>query len=259
MGVRMNYLNAALSSIGKSGAIPVVIIAVVALTIGQSRDALAAENEAAIARGGRLYDNWYSELKVDKPTGTHPAWPSSNTKQKGATTWRCKSCHGWDYMGKDGAYATGSYQTGIPGIRKFAGAEPQKIITIIGDAKHGLAGKLRQQDLADLALFVAKGQVDGGLIIDRKTKAIKGGDAVKGAAYFGTVCSGCHGKDGDLPDEMPDSLATLIAKNPWEVLHKVMNGQPHEAMPALRAFDRQVVRDVLAYVVTLPKTAKPKQ
>ena len=26
--------------------------------------------------------------------------------------------------------------------------------------------------------------------------------------------------------------------NPWEVMHKILNGQPGEQMPALRALDR---------------------
>ncbi|MDX2156186.1 MAG: c-type cytochrome [Hyphomicrobiaceae bacterium] len=235
-----------------------VALAAVILTSTVLLAPAAAESEiGAIARGGRLYDNWYGELKMEKPAETHPAWPQSNTKQKGASTWRCKSCHGWDYMGKDGAYSTGSYQTGIPGIRALEGGEPAAIAAVLGNATHGLAGKLGEQDIKDLSLFVSKGQVDHDTFIDRATKAIKDGDAVKGAAYYSTVCAGCHGKDGASPEEMPDSLGLLISKNPWETLHKVMNGQPHEPMPAMRAFDGKVMADVLAYVATLPKKSNP--
>jgi len=40
---------------------------------------------------------------------TSPLWAtqSSNTRS-GKDTWRCKECHGWDYMGVDGAYGSGS-------------------------------------------------------------------------------------------------------------------------------------------------------
>jgi thiosulfate dehydrogenase len=41
--------------------------------------------------------------------------------------------------------------------------------------------------------------------------------------------------------------------NPWEVMHKIMNGQPNEQMPALRAIDRQVAVDIMAHLATLPK------
>ena len=225
-------------------------------TVGAG-SAAASDGEGSIARGGRLYDNWFSELKLDKPTETHPAWPASNDKQKGPATWRCKNCHGWDYMGKDGAYATGSYQTGIPGIRKSAGGDVAKIAAVISDTTHALAGKLGEQDVKDLALFVAKGQVDNDAMIDRASKAPKGGNAEKGRGYYATLCVGCHGADGAQPPEMPESLGSIANRNPWEALHKVVNGQAAEPMPALRALDRQVVADVLAYLVTMPKTTNP--
>lgn len=41
--------------------------------------------------------------------------------------------------------------------------------------------------------------------------------------------------------------------NPWEMMHKVVNGQPAEKMPALRLLDRQVVVDILSHMATLPK------
>lgn len=230
-----------------------------AIGISAAATAASASDDGAIARGGRLYDNWYAELKLEKPQGTHPAWPASNAKQKDAPTWRCKNCHGWDYMGRDGAYKTGSYETGIVGIRKQAGADLAVISAIINDKTHALADKLDAQSIKDLALFVSKGQVDHDAIIDRSTKAPKGGDAGRGQGYYATLCIGCHGADGAQPDEMPESLGSLAARNPWETLHKVMNGQAGEAMPSLRALDRQVVGDVMAYVATMPKTEKPKK
>ena len=38
-----------------------------------------------------------------------------------------------------------------------------------------------------------------------------------------------------------------------EELHKVMNGQPAEAMPALRALDPQIATDIVVHLQTLPK------
>ncbi len=40
--------------------------------------------------------------------------------------------------------------------------------------------------------------------------------------------------------------------NPWEVMHKILNGQPAENMPGLRALDPQITEDILAYIVSLP-------
>ena len=40
--------------------------------------------------------------------------------------------------------------------------------------------------------------------------------------------------------------------NPWEVMHKILNGQPGEKMPALRALDHQITVDIMAHMTTLP-------
>ena len=212
--------------------------------------AIQAEEASAIARGGLLYDKWYAVIDAAKPESTHKAWPASNTKKSGATTWRCKSCHGWDYRGAEGAYASGSYLTGIGGLRSFEGGDASKVIAALKDDNHGL-GAIPDADAADLALFVTKGQVDMTKYINAD-KSING-DAEKGAAYYNTLCAGCHGKDGKLPKDMEKPLGKIVAENPWEGLHKILNGQPKEAMPALRALPIAVSIDTLAYAATLPK------
>jgi mono/diheme cytochrome c family protein len=47
-------------------------------------------------------------------------------------------------------------------------------------------------------------------------------------------------------------LGKVARSNPWEALHKILNGHPGENMPALRALDMSILIDVLAYVQTLP-------
>jgi hypothetical protein len=37
------------------------------------------------------------------------------------------------------------------------------------------------------------------------------------------------------------------------MMMKVLNGQPKEPMPALRALDRQIVTDIVAHLQTLPR------
>lgn len=215
-------------------------------------NAVKAEEASSLARGGQLYDKWFKVIGAEEPTDTHPAWPSSNTKKKGNATHRCKSCHGWDLMGKDGAYSSGSYQTGIKGLRDYQGASAAKVIAAMKNSTHGYAGKMSDQDFNDLANFVTAGQVDMDAMIDRKTRLAKGGNADKGAAYYNTVCAGCHAQDGKEPADMPP-LGALSHKNPWEVVHKIQNGQPDENMPAMRAFDVQVTVDLLTHLQTLPK------
>lgn len=216
---------------------------------GSDMDGVSSE-AARIARGGRLYDKWYGVIGADKPKETHAAWPDSNTNKEGATTWRCKSCHGWDNLGAEGAYASGSYQTGITGVRGFVDAEPAAIVAVIKDDTHGFADLMDERDFEDLALFIAKGQVDMDRYIDRASNA-PNGDEVKGQAYFETVCASCHGVQGTKIKDMKALGAEM--KNPWEFLHKITFGQPAEEMPALIMFDHQVAADIMAYAATLPK------
>ena len=212
---------------------------------------MATTEEGSIARGGKLYDKWYKVIKEKAPKKSHGLYPKDKKyAKKPKANWRCKECHGWDYSGKDGAYKKGKHHSGIKGVRGMAGASPDKIVGVLKSKEHGYGGKMSKQDLMDLANFVSKGLVDMDPYIDRKSMKPKG-NAKKGAVYFETVCAGCHGMTGLLPKEMKPFGAQM--GNPWEVMHKILNGQPGEQMPALRALDRQVIADVLAYMTTLPK------
>jgi len=212
----------------------------------------AADEISSVVRGGLLYDKWYKVKGVDAPKMGQPSYPKDNKYYgKKGEDWRCKNCHGWDYMGKDGAYKKGSHATGIAGIRGAAGADVAKVGAILKDATHAYGDKLSAKDLADLALFVSKGQVDMDRYIDRAAKKAKG-DAGKGAKYYNTLCANCHGFDGKKVEDM-DPVGKLVGKNPWEIMHKLLNGQPAENMPSLRALDMQVTVDILAYSATLPK------
>lgn len=226
-------------------------VAVFVIAAGVSGFAFAAEQDSAMAHGGRLYDKWFAENKMPKPTADHPAYPHKGGQYGKDTSWRCKECHGWDYKGKDGAYSKGGHATGIKGINGAAGKDPKDIVTLLRGPSHGYTdAMLPAKDAEALALFVSKGQIDMAKYIDVATGKPKG-DGAKGEAYFNTMCAGCHGTDGKKITTGP-SLGS-VAGNAYEMLHKVMNGQPAEAMPSLRALDPQISVDIVAHLQTLPK------
>ncbi len=209
----------------------------------------------ATARGGLLYDNWMAVLEADKPKKTHPAYPAG-LKRKGAGTWRCKECHGWDYKGKDGAYAKGSHYSGIKGVRAMVGMEPKKIHKIIMNETHGFTKAMMPHSAMEkLALFLSRGQLDTDRYIDRNSKVVRGNPR-RGAAMYQTICAVCHGFDGreiNFKDEKkPEYVGTVCAGNPWEALHKIRFGQPGVGMVALASLQIDQLIDILAYCQTLP-------
>ncbi|MDH5778511.1 MAG: cytochrome c [Gammaproteobacteria bacterium] len=196
-----------------------------------------------VAKGGRLYDKWWQEYNLKKPASTHPAYPSSG-KKKGATTWRCKECHGWDYRGNKGAYNKGSHYTGIKGIRNYSGKPINQIVKILKDKNHQYDSVMLDRALQLIAQFVSKGQVDTTRFIDDKTKKAKG-DVNIGKHIFADKCVRCHGlegKDINFGDILePEFVGTVASKNPWEAVHKIYNGHPGSEMgPKIMHSNRQI-------------------
>ena len=135
----------------------------------------ADSEESSIARGGRLYDKWFTENRSVRPKIAHPSYPDSG-KYKGnkGNDWRCKECHGWDYQGKGGAYSNGKHYTGIKGITHFKKNPVGEVQAVLQDRTHAYGQQLSQQDLADLSLFIISGQINMDAYIDRDTRIAKG-------------------------------------------------------------------------------------
>jgi len=207
-------------------------------------------DEGSIARGAKLYDKWYKVIGEEAPAESHKLYPKdAKYAEKAKSNWRCKECHGWDGMGADGVYSSGKHSTGIKGINGMKGGDPAAVVALLTAPEHGYGAYLGDEDLTDLANFVVYGQSDyADYITDGKIV----GDVAHGKQVYGTICANCHGADGKLPKEMPP-LGSLTG-NPWELMHKVLNGQPKEAMPGLRALDHKISADVIAYIdAELPK------
>jgi hypothetical protein len=119
-----------------------------------------AETESSKARGGQLYDKWYSVTGAKAPEDMHPLYPSSGKyAAKPKSNWRCKECHGWDYRGADGAYKSGKHATGIKGIDGASGRSTDQILALLKAPEHAYGDKLSDADLQDLAAFIKGGQL----------------------------------------------------------------------------------------------------
>ena len=213
-------------------------------------------------RGGLLYDAWWAVLELDKPTTDQPLWKTQTTNTRsGADTWRCKECHGWDYLGKDGRYGSGSHATGFPGVMGVAGTDPNQIRAMLEGSTnpdHDFSTMMDEQALTDLALFLSQGLIDDSTIVSDDAAPVNG-NAIAGQTLFEDNCAACHGPQGTAinfaGDDEPEYIGTLGLDNPWEFLHKVRLGQP--GVPSMSSgldpgWTTQDYADMLAYVQGLP-------
>ena len=140
-------------------------------------------------RGGLLYDNWIKVLGVDTPEGNQPLWATQTTNTRtGTDTWRCKECHGWDYKGVDGAYGSGSHQTGFKGILDATAMSSEDLTGWLDGTKnpdHNFAGEgmLGEAQVAAMVAFLQSDKIDAPAFVNAD-KTIVGGDAERGKLVF---------------------------------------------------------------------------
>jgi len=209
-----------------------------------------------IIQGGLLYDKWWKVNGGAEPTTDfNPIWASQSTNTRtGADTWRCKECHGWDYIGLDGRYSSGSHFTGFMGVSNLQGGNASDIFNSIKDAggDHDLSGALSDDDIWALTKFLRDGLTDMGMFIDGSGAAT--GNVANGETLYNTNCSACHGADGNTLDFKGDEgiqgVGWLANDNPQETLHKIRWGHPGTAMPSAvidGGLTDQETGDILAY------------
>lgn len=199
-------------------------------------------------QGGRLYDRWWSVTGAAAPTTDHPLWAFrpdlTSNSATGSATWRCTECHGWDYKGVNGEYATGPYRTGIPGVfgttRTIAELvsllkEPPDNGGGIGVPNgHDYATVLDDDRINDLVAFLVGKVIDTDDYLNAGTGQFLG-DPVVGQAHYNAMgtfsrCSDCHGPTGGSINfgtpEAPEYLGTIALNEPFHFLHRTRVGFP---------------------------------
>ncbi len=114
-------------------------------------------------------------------------------------------------------------------------------------------------DIASVALYVSS------LPVVRPAQTLTGGDPVRGGALYAT-CAGCHGANGE--GVQPVGAPSLSHTSDWYQLTQIKNykqgirgsdprdvgGAAMRGMSMLLA-DEQAMKDVLAYIASLPAPA----
>ncbi len=240
----------------------VAFLFVLGVSIASARS-LTQAGADDITSGGQLYDKWYAVLGVAAPDGDMPIWERQLTNTRsGADTWRCSECHGWDYKGSEGAYASGSHATGFPNVMKLGAS--MSVDEIVGhlkgskDKSHDFSRYMDDATLAKLAIFLKEGAIDDGEFIDSVTLKVKNGNLEHGKSLYAETCAKCHGDDGKTiifrSEGINEYLGSVATRDPYRFLHRTRFGVAGTEMPIGRALGWTPVdgRDVLAYAQTLP-------
>jgi thiosulfate dehydrogenase len=214
-------------------------------------------NRANVRVGGLLYDNWVKVRGITL-TDTHPLYPRE-ANMTGPITWRCKECHGWDYLGKDGSLGTGYFYTGIKGVFDARSKNPDDLFAILTKREndHDFSLHLSHADIWALVKFIREGLSDMRKIINHNGSI--NGDAVQGEELYQINCESCHGKRGDLiyfrePMEGLYGIGWEANKDPQESLHKILYGHVNVNMPNVLNYNKLTLKeaaDILSYSQTL--------
>ena len=206
--------------------------------------------EWELAFGGKLYDNWFAATFQSPPVARHPLMPEA-ADAASAMSWRCATCHGFDYSGGTLSRGASRAPLSVPGLAAMRGAEVSTITAYLRRPPHGYGPEqMSESAMTLLARFVADGQHDPAQYLEN------GGSEAKGRPIFQGVCISCHEADGRAyiegePGDLP-ALGWLARNRPAQVLHKIRNGFPGADMVALRFMDAGDIADLFAYMRTLP-------
>jgi thiosulfate dehydrogenase len=197
--------------------------------------------------GGKLYDDFWTIVDELPPEDRNPALATSLSITRG-DSWRCVTCHGWDYSG---AEIEGKK---LPGLTQLQGADPEVVKARLRDPKHPFpAERLSDISLDLLALFVSQGQFRRSDYLDESGVSI--GNPEFGRDIFEGACISCHQLDGRryLKGEKGDrsSLGWVARNRPEQAIHKILNGVPAAEMLSLRFLSDLQIADLLAYLQSL--------
>jgi len=206
---------------------------------------------ADLAQGGQLYDNWFRTQNVAAPSSINPIWSLlGQTTPITDDTWRCSSCHGWDYLGVSGVYGdtNSSFYTGINGVvPEINQINEQEIWTFIRDgsvtdgnnvtAGHDFINQLTEDEIYALTKFIVtirgenNNQSSPLSVVNNKAEVR--GDQSLGAKLYNIgitdSCISCHGISGN--DVTDVNIRQAATNDPAKALHKIRYGAPSASNP----------------------------
>ena len=224
--------------------------------------AAAADDEylgtqSLISLGGKFYDNHWLQSERKSPSERYPDYPTE-IDVSSSETWRCVSCHGWDYSGADGHLGQRASSPLFVSLRDSVGKPVQEIAAALKSGRHRkITEVLEPKQVEALSVFISVGQHD---IREALSDGKATGSAERGKDIFEGACVSCHQKDGKAyiqgePGDKP-ALGWVAINRPAQALHKIRNGVPTADMLSLRFLPQSRLIDLLTYLQTLDTEAE---
>lgn len=210
-----------------------------------------------ISLGGKLYDNHWLQSERMPPSERYPDYPGE-IDIASSNTWRCVSCHGWDYSGADGHLGQQASSALFVSLRGSVGKPVSEVTKILKSGRHQkITGVLKPSQLEALSMFISQGQhnIKEALSDGRAT-----GSSERGKDIYEGACVSCHQQDGKAyiqgePGDKP-ALGWVAINRPAQAIHKIRNGVPSTDMLSLRFLPQSRVTDLLTYLQTLDTEAQ---
>lgn len=223
---------------------------------------VAPKNDDARRLGGRLFDKFWSELKLEfVPDNPHTPEPDGKGGPFGNGTlpdaagkpmlnpghnYRLKNLLGWDLHGAAGIAGRrfeGDHYVLLPDVLKNNDPRAEWVarLTKGEDAIPAYGSVLTStqiEALVDFLLGVRDGslpQPDDLFTLDVQVPGFYRlgvqGDAARGHGLYESSCKGCHGADGTaIAIDEVHSLGTFMRMNASEAWLKILNGNPGSGM-----------------------------
>ena len=212
-----------------------------------------------ISLGGKLYDDFWAGSGASPLTRRNPAFPSDKVVSD-ADSWRCVSCHGWDYKGADKAPDSEQQPRQFVSLRHLQGADNLNVTEVFTKAHPDHPIQTSRGLLLDLlVLFVSAGQYETETFQPNAT--VPPDHLSRGRDIFEGACMSCHDTDGKsgftTRPGLRRSLGWLARNKPRRAVHKIINGVPGQIMLSLRFVGEEAIADLLIFLKTLDPEANP--
>lgn len=138
-------------------------------------------------KGAQLYYSWDHFFEVNEDLGKHPLWEGNS--KSGIETWRCVTCHGWDYAGEDD----------FPGIVKSSNLTEAEILEWLNGNQnelHDFSNYFTVTAIEDITEFIKVGVTDYSEIFSEGELANENVDRTYGEELYKNECLSCHSVDG---------------------------------------------------------------